>query len=382
METNSKISILFVDDEKYVLDGLKRMLLNKKENWDLHFVMSGQEAIEFAERNKVDVIVSDMRMPFMSGSELLDYFYKKFPHTIRIILSGHSDHELIMKTVKTSHQFLAKPFDASELVNIINNSIKSRDYLNSQELQTLINGIDKLPTPPKIYLEIENEINQEEISLNKIEKIISQDISLTAKILQVANSSYFCSAVKTSNIKMAINILGLNVIKSLIIFLHLQEHSKQTTDENLYFKQILNHSRYTADIGKILCEELKCSQFVFREIYSTIILHDIGKLILFKQKEYLELINNLQRLPNHEEELALFGFSHAHVGAYLLRLWNLPPMTFEAISKHHEQQDLNINSVSSIIYYSDLIANNKLDESKIETKNQILIQIMKKVYNN
>jgi putative nucleotidyltransferase with HDIG domain len=376
METNEKISILFVDDEQFVLDGLRRMLINQKKNWDMHFVLSGKDAIEYANKNKIDVVVTDMRMPIMSGAELLDYFYKNFPYTIRIILSGHSDHELIIKTVQTSHQFLSKPFDADELVNVINNSLKSRDYLNSQELQSMVNGIDKLPTPPAIYLEIENELQSNEVSILKIEKIISNDISLTAKILQVANSSYFSSAVRTADIKMALNILGVNVVKSLVLFLHLQEHYKNTKVDNQYFEALLNHSKMTAEISKIFCEEAKSSEFVLREIYSTAILHDIGKLILFKNDRYAKMVNRLKRIPTHEEEIELFGFSHAHIGAYLLRLWNLPPITYEAISNHHERQELNHNSASSILYYSDIIANNKLDDELLSNeKNQILTKI-------
>ncbi|MCX7874609.1 MAG: response regulator [Melioribacteraceae bacterium] len=352
-----KIKILFVDDDKNILDGLKRTLFSQKSVWDLFFATSGKEAIEIAYKINIDVIVSDMRMPIMNGAELLDYFQKNFPSTIRIILSGHSDHELILKTVKNSHQFLAKPINSEELISLINNCLKSREIINSKEMIEIINGIDNLPSLPNIYLEIENELSKEDISLLAIEKIIKKDIGLTAKILQVANSAYFASAVKTVDINSALNILGINVIKSLILFLFIHNFSRLEKVNEKYLEIIWEHSINTSNIAKLIVEEFKVSRIVSQELYSVSLLHDIGKLILLKNETYNNFLKLNNKLPSLEEENELFGFSHAHIGAYLLRIWNLPEIIIESVSSHHEKHDFNVNSLSSLLYYSNIIAN-------------------------
>ncbi|MDF1610821.1 response regulator [Stygiobacter electus] len=374
---SERIKILFVDDEKYILDGLKRMLAFQRTKWDMFFVTNGNDAIEIALNNKIDVIITDMRMPIMNGAELLDNFHKNFPHTIRIILSGYSDYELILKTVKTSHQFLAKPINSDELITVIDNCLKSRELINSNELIDIINGIENLPSLPNIYFELEEELNNEEISLLKIENIIKKDISLTAKILQLSNSSYFATAVKTTDIKTALNILGINVVKSLIIYLNLSSYLTKEKINEKYLEEIWSHSLKTSEIAKTIVKEIDISKFVAQEIYATTLLHDIGKIILLKHKKYQQIIKEMNRLPNHTEEIELLNFSHANVGAYLLQLWNLPAMVVEAISSHHEMQFFNEKSLSSLLYYANKIANNDFTDLDSNFNNQKLFEKFK-----
>jgi YesN/AraC family two-component response regulator len=83
-----KKRILFVDDEPLVLAGLKRMLHGMRKQWEMVFVESGEAALKFMADNAVDVVVSDMRMPGMNGAQLLNEVMKRYPRTVRLILSG------------------------------------------------------------------------------------------------------------------------------------------------------------------------------------------------------------------------------------------------------------------------------------------------------
>jgi YesN/AraC family two-component response regulator len=104
-ELLSKPRILFVDDEESIISRLKRILHPYKNEWEVHFAQSGIEALEIMEKTPVNVIISDMRMPVMNGAELLLQVQQKYPETIRIILSGQSDEELIMKSIKVAPRF-------------------------------------------------------------------------------------------------------------------------------------------------------------------------------------------------------------------------------------------------------------------------------------
>jgi YesN/AraC family two-component response regulator len=110
-----KKKILFVDDEPLVLQGLKRMLRRERTEWDMTFVESGREALEMMEITSIDVVVSDMRMPGMNGAELLEQVTARHPETVRIILSGYADQDLVLKSIGTAHQYLAKPCDPTTL---------------------------------------------------------------------------------------------------------------------------------------------------------------------------------------------------------------------------------------------------------------------------
>ena len=89
--TTSLPTVLFVDDEKSVLDGLRRSLYGQRNEWNQVFATSGAEALEILARERVAVVVSDMRMPGMDGATLLDRVRTIQPEAVRIILSGFSE---------------------------------------------------------------------------------------------------------------------------------------------------------------------------------------------------------------------------------------------------------------------------------------------------
>ena len=95
-----KRRILFVDDEPNVLQGLKRMLRGMRNEWEMSFAESGPEALETMTKEHFDVVVSDMRMPGMDGAQLLSEVKKRHPHVVRIVLSGQSDKEMVLKSVR------------------------------------------------------------------------------------------------------------------------------------------------------------------------------------------------------------------------------------------------------------------------------------------
>ncbi|HER27012.1 MAG TPA: response regulator, partial [Rhodospirillales bacterium] len=99
-----KNRILFVDDETRVLGGLRRMLRRMQGDWDMAFVDSGEKALEAMHEQEFDVVVSDMRMPGMDGAALLKEVRRRHPLTARIILSGYSEEEAVLRTVGPAHQ--------------------------------------------------------------------------------------------------------------------------------------------------------------------------------------------------------------------------------------------------------------------------------------
>ena len=101
--------ILFVDDEPFVLEALQRMLHNMRHEWEMRFASGGAEALRMMAESPAEVVVSDMRMPDINGAQLLNEIMQLYPKTVRLILSGFADTEMIMQCVNGTHQFLAKP---------------------------------------------------------------------------------------------------------------------------------------------------------------------------------------------------------------------------------------------------------------------------------
>ena len=85
--------ILFVDDEQRILDGLRRLLRDKRAEWEMVFVDGGSKALEQLRASPFDIVITDMRMPGMDGATLLTHVKEEFPDVVRLVLSGCSDPE-------------------------------------------------------------------------------------------------------------------------------------------------------------------------------------------------------------------------------------------------------------------------------------------------
>ena len=93
-----KKSLLFVDDDPFILDALRRQLRRYRNEWDVEFASGGSAALELMEQQSFDIVISDMRMPEMDGAELLTEVMRRHPRTVRIVLSGQSERELRFET--------------------------------------------------------------------------------------------------------------------------------------------------------------------------------------------------------------------------------------------------------------------------------------------
>ena len=138
--------ILFVDDEPVILRALGRLF--RKEGYQIHTAESGKDALELLQEVEVDIVVSDMRMPEMDGSELLANVKKMYPQTVRIVLTGYADMDATIKAINNAGVFgyLTKPWDGDQLKGIIqsafNMSVSTRK--NKLAVASLIRGHDEL----------------------------------------------------------------------------------------------------------------------------------------------------------------------------------------------------------------------------------------------
>jgi len=213
----NKKRVLFVDDEPRILDGLKRMLRHMRDEWEMSFVESGEAALKVLESARFDVVVSDMRMPGMDGAELLTRVMERYPQIVRIVLSGHADKEMILKTVRPAHQYLSKPCDPEKLRSTVARASALRGLLADELLKQLVSQMSTLPSAPSLYNEVMNELRSGEGSVQRVGEIVSKDVGMTAKILQVVNSAFFGVPRHVESPAQAVSLLGLETIKALAL---------------------------------------------------------------------------------------------------------------------------------------------------------------------
>lgn len=334
-----KKRILFVDDEQMVLDGLQRMLRPMREEWDMAFTSSGKEALGLMSQAPFDVVVSDMRMPEMNGAQLLAEVLHRYPHTVRLILSGHADKDLILKCVGSTHQYLAKPCRADDLQAAIARAGELNDSLKDKGLRQLVSCMQSVPSMPKLYLEIVKKLEDPEIGLDAIGDIIGKDLGMASKILNLVNSSFFGLAREISQPAEAVSHLGVETIKSLVLCVHVFSQFEPNKSAGFSLERLWTHSQNTAGLAKAIACMEDADQKVIDESFVAGLLHDVGKLILAANfpAEYGRVLQagrtGSVSLVAAEENT--FGANHAELGGYLMGLWGLPVPVVEAIALHH-----------------------------------------------
>lgn len=317
------------------------MLRSRRDEWDMHFCGGGPAALEHLAGSPVDVVVTDMRMPGMDGAQLLSQIRRLYPGTVRIILSGHSDQEMTLRAVGPAHRYLAKPCDPSLLTDAITSSLSLHASATSAEVRRLIEGIDSLPTLPEVYVALVNEANNPSACIQSAGQIIAQDLGLSAKILQLVNSSFFGLPVRVSDVPHAVALLGLGVVRPLVLSASVLGQFVGRELGGLSLSWLTNHSMEIAiaarqlassDLGTLTPDETS-------DVFLGGLLHDLGRLILAQHfsEEYAKIVAEVADHPDRlaELEISAFGVSHAEVGGQLFQLWGLPSTVVEAVSLHH-----------------------------------------------
>ncbi len=312
------------------------MLRTQRHDWDMAFAPGGEAALALLQAAPFDVIVSDMRMPGIDGAKLLTQVRDLYPQVVRIVLSGHTELATALQVVPIAHQFLAKPCDAGTLRVAVERACHLKGLLNDDSIRRTVGALRDLPSLPRTYYALTDALANKDVSLQKLAKIIEQDVGISAKILQLVNSAFFGLAHSIVNIEHAVTYLGINTLTSLVLSIevfHIFEPKKLLPGFSL--EKLHSHARLTA----LIAARLPVPKHLLDVAVVAGMLHDVGKLILaWKLPERFQKLQTAaaeEQVPIYKVEEREYGFSHAEIGAYLLGLWGLPYVIVEAVALHH-----------------------------------------------
>lgn len=328
-------TILFVDDEELVLSGLRRMLRPMRHEWDMHFTLSAEAALEELAEIEVDVIVSDVRMPGTDGIELLDLIRKQYPGMVRIILSGHSDQVATLRATGVAHQYLAKPCESNDLQSAIERSVALRRELGDPDLAAAIASTKTLPPAPQVYEELTSEIAKEEPSLAAVSAIVATDPALTAKILQLVNSAFFALRREVTSIDQAVALLGMKTVAGLTLTVGLFDTKQPEPAVAALLNETRERSLAAAAVAKSIAIAEGGTPADGDAAFLAGILHDCGKLVVALNWPQAFVQIESAGTSLHAER-AGYGLDHCKAGAYLLGVWGLPDEIVEAVAYHHQ----------------------------------------------
>jgi HD-like signal output (HDOD) protein len=336
----TKTRVLFVDDEPQILKLLELMLKSLQDEWQMEFTNSAAEALERMSKQPFDVLITDMRMPVTSGLELLNKVMRLYPQTVRIILSGYADQEMVLRSIGATHLYLTKPVDPQMLKSTLFRIRQLNDRFLNSKIRSLVTELGRLPTIPAIYFEVMNALQSASVSSFEIGEIVAKDPGLTAKVLQLANSAFFGSASNVSNPEEAVQFLGVGIIAALALTHQLFASLEPQKFHDFKVEKLWQHSIQTGLMARGIAWLQSRNAKLAELSFTAGLLHDVGKLILIDNLPDSYRIVFLKAAQGKTKLIQLekseYNVDHADVGGYLLGLWGLSMPLVEAVNYHHQ----------------------------------------------
>ena len=330
-----RLRVAFVDDEANILTSLRRTMVSMLDEWEMTFFKSAPDLLARLEDEPYDVVVSDMRMPGMDGAALLDAVSKRFPATIRVILSGYADNESIFRTVGPAHAYLAKPCDPASLRQAIQSRTELCGLMEGKELRRLLGGLSSLPSAPQLFLDLLTELRSPRASAANVAELIERDVAMTAELLKLTNSSYFALRAAVSSPLQAVRILGLDLVQTLVLQIGIFRQFQGPGEMARGVEALSTYSYEVGDLAEKAAQNAGEPGDVAKAARCAGILSEIGSLVLLSERsaEYRAACaaTELHR-SRTEAETRIFGTDHALIGAYLLGLWGFADHVVEAVT--------------------------------------------------
>lgn len=221
-------------------------------------------------------------------------------------------------------------------------------------------NIKKLPTLPIIFEKILETIDDPNSSATILQETIKNDQSITAKVLNMANSAYYGYAKRVSDLSRAIVILGFDMVKNIALSVSVFSLFPEKEENNHFDREnFWLHSIASGYLGKIVAQH--SNYYEPDKAFITCLLHDVGKVVLdcYFEEEYKKIIELSAResINMREAEASLFDCDHAELGYILGEKWNFPEELLSAIRYHHNpsQAPRHHAELSYLTYITNIV---------------------------
>lgn len=229
-----------------------------------------------------------------------------------------------------------------------------------ERMRSLALYMNNIPTLPAVMSKIIELVEDPKTTAPQLARFISNDPSLTAKILKLANSAFYGFPQKIGTINLAIVVLGFQSVKDLgLSAAVVQTFRDNDISPNINLNKFWVHSIAVSAGCKIIAAERQVN--VSGEIFVAGLLHDIGKLVLSRQlaQEYDLVIERSfeENVSLEDIELQMLGFTHADVSGWLADKWNLPTHIVNAVYDYAQPWTSNNEpNLSMIVHFSNVLA--------------------------
>jgi putative nucleotidyltransferase with HDIG domain len=364
---------MFVDNEPLDLRRLERLFGN---TYHVLCAASGEEALRLLEQHDVALLITDQRLPGMTGTELLEQAASLRPHVVRIMLTAHADADVLVAAINHAqvYRYVTKPWDDEDFGRTVARALRHYEVTRSRHeraVRALTNGAGSQFDPEIVaafrgleaLAQIRGHIARGDfgsrflpfarphalrvLPLEELVKVVEREPALAAAVLRAANAGLRAEEA-TMSLYAACSRLSADTLRNII------SKGEAGTKPSYEAEVLRGHSRRCAAAAMLLAE--RTGTLDPDEAYTVGLLHDLGEALLRSLfPEEAESITRLGHPFAVEREVVVFGVDHARIGQWILDACNVPPSLSFAIQAHHDSDHVNDPS-ALLLQVADAIA--------------------------
>lgn len=331
--------ILVVDDEPDFVRTLSQIQSDLPRSWELEFRHDGTSVIAELAQSPCDIVVASARAPRSEVASLLSTLKDRHPATLRLLMADAPLSPENTALAHDAHDQLPRTGSFGGLRQGLMRSCALQDTIHSPGIAHLVDRIDALPSVPTLYTEFVAATRDAKSTIEDLGNIVSKDLALTARLLQLVNSAAFALPQKIVSPGQAATFLGLETLRSLVFSVQAFDSFGSAKSKYFQIEKLWEHSLRVAQFSRAILEAERCNRTIIEEGFLAGLLHDCGELVLVMNRP--DRFDATRRLAERdgmsplELEERLFGASHAAIGGHLIARWGLPISVVEAIAFHH-----------------------------------------------
>ena len=255
---------------------------------------------------------------------------------------------------RCKHHIIVKDDNLTVDNQLIQQQEREKDFLKKLQKKNII-----LPEIPAVAFELKKVIENPMSSAEHIAQVVSRSPSLTAMLLKIVNSSFYCLPSKISTVSHAVSLIGTQEISVLALGISVLSIFKNIPKETIDMHSFLRHSLVCGLLSRVFAAHKNIPQT--EQLFVSGLLHDLGRLILYiyfpdESRHILAHSRNRNNLL-YEEEKDYLGCDHAQLGMQLMQQWKLPLILENNVLYHHRPSEAQQSVPATIVHLADIVVN-------------------------
>lgn len=326
------VRVLFVDDAWDELEQLRRLTRHLRPDWDMSFACGSNDALRHLAQatEPPDVVLTELELAGMDGIDLLRAIQGSAPRSLRLLHSDRPSTAAIVRAIPWTHRFLPKPLDPHEFERTVAELRGDPTAHESHAIAEIAGAVVNLPVLPSTYQQVVEISSRDDYALQEIAAAIQGDVALTTETMKLVNSSFFGLRTDVTSIEQAVNLLGLDVVRGLVLASSLFD---QESASWLDLRKLAERSQAVASLARALArvDGLPVRDQALAFLGGMV--HGAGLLLLARcERVELPPSTGIENSIDPNIDMRLFGMDRYALGAYLLRLWGFEPGIVEAVA--------------------------------------------------